>query len=124
MRTAARYLMTALLCLALPGCYVKTYGVQSTSSGQASTATGTQTSGSAGFAGGKASFSSGQVPPPSATGGHVYLGKGASVLLVTGVVIGDFFNYIAGRTQPKPLAADTKILETCSCYQKEVMSDK
>jgi hypothetical protein len=124
MRIVARAGLALLLCFPLTGCYVKTYGVQSTGSGLASTTTGTQVGGSAGFAGGRASFSSGRVPPPGTSGGHLYLGKGASVVLVTGVVIADFFSRVAGRFQSRPLAADAKILETCSCYKKEVISDR
>ncbi len=64
-------------------------------------------------------FSSGQVPPPDAPGGHAYLGNGGSALLVTAVVFADFFNYIRGDPRPKALPADTKIMDTCSCYRKD-----
>jgi hypothetical protein len=124
MRVAVRTLLATLLCLALPGCFVKMHGVQSTSGGTTTTAASSQVRGSASFAGGKASFSSGRVPPPGAPGGHVYLGKGASLLLITGIVVADFFNYLRGEPVPKALSADTKIMDTCSCYKKEVISDE
>jgi hypothetical protein len=124
MRRAASFLTTALLCLALPGCYLSTYGVQSTSGGATTTTTASKVSGSASFPGGRVAFSSGQVPPPGAPGGHAhYLGNGGSALVVTGVVLADFFNYIRGEPRPRELPADTKIMGTCSCYQKPVNSE-
>jgi len=124
MRIATRAGLALLLCLPLTGCYVKTYGVQSSGKGQASTATSTQVSGSTQFSGGRASFSSGQVPSSNAPGGHASLSRSGSGVLVVGVVITDFLSYVAGYGPPKSLPADTKILETCSCYMKEVTSDK
>ena len=123
MRPVARAIVAALSCLALSGCYVKTYSVQSSSNGQSATATSTQVSGSASFAGGRASFSSGQVPPPNAPGGQASLSKSGSVALVAGFMIADFLGYVAGIAQPKPLPADAKIMETCSCYQRPVNSE-
>ena len=124
MKRAAHILIAVLLCLTLPGCYVNTYGVQSTNGGASTTVTSTQVSGSASFSGGKLAFSSGQVPPPNAPGGHAYLGKNSSALLVTGVVFSDFVNYIRGDPRPKALPAGTKIMDTCSCYKKPVMGDE
>ncbi len=124
MTPAARASLAALLCLALPGCYVKMHGVQSTSGGTTTTVTSSQVRGSASFAGGKASFSSGQVPARGAPGGHLYLGQSASLVLITGIVVADFFNYIRGESGPKALPADAKIMDTCSCYKKEVISDE
>jgi hypothetical protein len=34
------------------------------------------------------------------------------------LVLADLVNYIAGTSGPKPLAPDERIMETCSCYQK------
>jgi len=119
MRRAAHILTAVLLCLALPGCYVNSYGLQSESNGRTSTVTATQVSGSASFSGGKIAFSSGQVPPPNAPGGHLRLSGNAGGAMVAGLVVADLLNYIAGRTQPRPLPADAKIMETCSCYRKD-----
>jgi hypothetical protein len=124
MRRAAPFLTAVLSCLALPGCYISTYGVQSNSGGATTTTTASKVSGSASFPGGRVAFSSGQVPPPGAPGGHAYLGNGGSALVVTGVVLADFLNYIRGEPRPKELPADTKIMGTCSCYKKPVMSDE
>jgi len=124
MSLAARPCLAALLCLALPGCYVNTYGLQSTSGGATTTVTSSQVRGSASFSGGRAAFSYGRVPPPGAPGGHAYLGQGASAVVITGLVLGDLFNYIRGAPAPKELPAGTKIMDTCSCYKKEVISDE
>jgi len=120
MTPAARISLTALLSLGLPGCYVNMHGVQTASGGTTTTVTSSQVQGSASFAGGKAWFSSGRVPPPGAPGGHAYLGQGATAVLITGIVLADLFNYIRGVPKPKELPADTKIMDTCSCYQKPV----
>jgi len=95
------------------------YGLQSTSGGATTTTTASQVRGSASFSGGKVAFSSGQVPAPGAPGGHAYLGTSGSALLVTGVVLADFFNYIRGDPRPKALPEGTKIMDTCSCYRKD-----
>ena len=124
MRIVARAIIVTLPCLALSGCYVNMHGVQSTSGGTTTTATSSQVSGAAKFSGGRVAFSSGQVPPPGTPGGSAYLGQGASVVLITGIVLADLFNYIRGEPRPKALPAGTKIMDTCSCYQKQVMGDE
>jgi hypothetical protein len=116
--------LVVVLSLGLTGCYVKTHGVQTTNGGTTTTVTSTQVLGTASFSGGKAAFSSGRVPPPSAPGGHAYLGQGATVVLITGLMLADLFNYIRGVPRPKELPADAKIMDTCSCYQKPVKSDE
>ena len=78
----ARAILAVLACLLLPGCYVKTYGVQSAGGGTAATATSTQVGATAKFSNGRAAFVSGQPVAPSAPGGHVRLGTGASVALI------------------------------------------
>lgn len=116
MNTAARAPIALLLCLALSGCYVKMQGTQSTSGGTTTTITSGQVSGSTKFAGGRASFSSGQPAPLNASGGYVKLSGNAAAVLVVGLALADFVNYIAGAPKPKPLAPDTAISNTCSCY--------
>lgn len=116
----ARALIAVLTCLALPGCYVKLHGHQSTGGGTTMTTTASQVGGSAKFSGGKLAFSSGAVPPAGAPGGQVSLGKGASAVLILGWVFADLVDYIRGEPRPKPLAPDVRIADTCSCYQKPV----
>lgn len=114
-----RATIAVLACLALSGCYVKTYGVQSSGGGTTATVTSTQVGGTAKFSGGRAAFVSGQPVSPSAPGGHVRLGSGATAVLIAGIALADFFNYIRGEPGPKDLEPGTKILETCSCYKKQ-----
>jgi len=124
MSIAARTAIAVLSCLSLSGCFVNLHGVQSTGGGTTTTVTSSQVSGAARFSGGQVAFSSGQVPPRGAPGGQVFLGKGASMFLVAGVVIADLLNYAAGRGEPRPLPGDAKIMETCSCYQKPVSGEQ
>jgi hypothetical protein len=114
-----RLLFIPALCLALSGCYVKSYGVQSTGGGATATTTSTQVGGTAKFSGGRATFVSGQPVSPSAPGGHVRLGSGATVALIAGIALADFFSYIRGEPRPKDLDPGEKIMETCSCYRKQ-----
>lgn len=120
----ARAIIALLACLSLSGCYVKTYGVQSTGGGTSATTTSTQVGATAKFSNGRASFVSGQPVSPSAPGGHVRLGSGAAVALIAGIALADFFNYIRGEPRPKELDPGEKIMETCSCYKKQVMGDE
>jgi hypothetical protein len=116
--------LVVALSLGLSGCYVNMHGVQTTNGGTTTTVTSSQVLGSASFSGGKAAFSSGWAPPPGAPGGHAYLGPGATAVLITGIMLADLFNYIRGVPKPKELPAGTKIMDTCSCYQKPVMGDE
>jgi hypothetical protein len=109
----------ALLCAPLAGCYVNLYGVQTTGGGSTATVTASQVSGAAKFSGGRVAFSSGQVPPRGAPGGHVSLGKEASAVLITGVILADFINYVRGAPAPRALPADERIMDTCSCFRQE-----
>jgi hypothetical protein len=118
MAPAARASLLAFLSLSLSGCYVKMHAVETAGGGARATTTSSQVAGSAKFSHGGATFSSGPRVSPSAPGGHVSLGKGASAVLIVGLVLADLVNYIAGTSGPKPLAPDERIMETCSCYQK------
>jgi hypothetical protein len=110
----------ALLSVALSGCHATLYGNQSTVNGTTTTTTSTQVSGSTKFSGGRASFSSGGHPvPANAPGGTLKVSGSAAGVLVVGVVLADFFYYMVGPSQPKPLAPDTRIADTCSCYRKD-----
>jgi hypothetical protein len=113
-----------LLCISLSGCYAKLHGVEMSAGGTATTTTSGQVSGSARLSGGSASFSSGQRVSPGASGGQVSLGKAASGVLIVGLVLADWINTIAGTPQPRPLRADERIMETCSCYQKPAKGDE
>ena len=111
---------TALLCVALSGCHATLYGNQTTANGTTTTVTSTQVSGSTKFSGGKASFSSGGQPiPANAPGGTVKVSGSTAGVLVVGVFLSDWFSYMAGPSQAKPLPPDTRIADTCSCYKKD-----
>lgn len=123
MTPAARAFLLVLLPLSLPGCYVKMHAVETTDGGRAAT-TSSQVAGSAAFSHGRASFSSGARVSPGAPGGHVSLGRGASAVLIVGLVLADLVNHLVGPSDPKPLPPGERIMETCSCYQKPAMSNE
>jgi hypothetical protein len=120
----ARISISLLLPLALSGCFVKVSGLETTGSGSRTTTTSSQVAGTARFSHGAASFSSGPRVSPSAPGGHATLGKGASGVLIVGLVFADLWSYIVGPSQPRPLSPDEKIMDTCSCYQKPVTGNE
>jgi hypothetical protein len=120
-----RTVLALLLCVPLAGCAVTMYGNQSTSGGTTTTATSSQVSGSAQGANYKTSFSSGGYPvSPRASGGYVSVSGNAAAVLVVGLVFADLVNTLRGEPQAKPLPPGTAISHTCSCYQKEVISDR
>ena len=121
-----RCLIVALACLALPGCYVKTYGNQSVNGGATATTTSSQVGGTARFSAGRASFSSGQPAARGAPGGQVSLGRSGGVIVAVGLVITETVHYLGALFNPgsqAALAADS-IADTCSCYRKPVMSNE
>ena len=113
-----RALILLPLCLSLSGCYVAYSGQQSTGGGVTTTTTGAATRAqiSAGSARFGASF--GTPPAPGAPGGQVSLQRGASALLLLGLVIGDTLNYLGASLAGAPPSAPRRdsIAETCSCY--------
>lgn len=121
-KLASALLAASLIPLALAGCAVRLHAVQTSGGGASATSTSAQVSGSVKFAGGRLSFSSGQVPPPSAPGGHVSLGKAASGALVLGLVLADAVTWLGARLRGErdaPQAVeDGSIAQTCSCYRK------
>jgi hypothetical protein len=122
--TILRAAAAALFLLALPGCYATLSGNQTTAGGTTTTTTSSHVSGSTQFSGGRASFSSGGHPlPANAPGGTLKVSGSAAGVLVVGVVLADWFYYVVGPSQPKPLAPDTRIADTCSCYRKPVIGE-
>jgi hypothetical protein len=108
--------------LGLPGCAVKLHGLQTAGGGTEVTALSVRVSASARISGAELGFSSGQVPAPSAPGGHLALGKGTSAVLVLGLVLADAASWLGaklrGEAAPQPAAAGGSIAHTCSCYQR------
>jgi hypothetical protein len=116
---ATRIVIAVLSCLALSGCHATLYGNQSTVGGTTTTTTASHVSGSTQFSGGRASFSSGGHPiPANAPGGTLRVSGSAAGVVVVGVAFMDLFYYMLGPSQPKPLAPDARIADTCSCYKK------
>lgn len=113
-----RALILLPLCLSLSGCYVAFSGHQNTSGGVTTTTTGAATR--AHISGGSGRFGAafGTPPAPGAPGGQVSLPRGASALLLLGLVIGDTLNYLGARLAGAPPSAPRRdsIAETCSCY--------
>lgn len=120
-----RSLIICLFSLALPGCYVSTYGVQSTGGAGTTTATSTQVGATAKFSAGRASFSSGQAVAPSAPGGHVQLGRGGVAIVAVGLVFVEAVNQLGVLfgAQPQPAPRTDRIAHTCSCYEQPVKTD-
>jgi hypothetical protein len=124
MNSPARIFISLLVPLALSGCFVKVSGLETTGGGSRTTTTSSQVAGTARFSHGAASFSSGPRVSPSAPGGHATLGKGASGVLIVGLVFADLWSYIVGPSHPKPLPPGERIMDTCSCYQKPVTGNE
>ena len=121
----ARCSVVLLACLALPGCYVKTYGNQSAGGGTTTT-TSSQVGATAKFSAGKASFSSGQAVSPAAPGGHVSLSRSGSAIVAVGLVFAEAVHYLGALFSPRPQAApqSDSIADTCSCYKQQVSGEQ
>jgi len=116
-----RLLLSVLVCLALPGCYVKTYGLQTAGGGANATVVASQTVATTGFSNGRAAFSFGQPVSPSAPGGQASYGKGGALFIAVGLVVADAVQNMGGWLRPAPAMAQgqavERISETCSCYR-------
>jgi hypothetical protein len=112
-----RALTLLAACLALSGCTVAMHGHQTSGSG--GTATSSALKLQAGSGGARASGSFGAPAPKGAPGAQVSLSRGASAVLVIGLVVAETLHYLGARAggQPAPGAGlDRAISETCSCY--------
>lgn len=114
----ARLLVFLALFAALPGCYVKTYGLQTSGGGTNATVVSTQTATTAGFSNGRASFSFGQPVSPAAPGGQVTTGRGGGLVIAAGLVIVEALQTMGDWIKAPPVAqrGSGSIMETCSCY--------
>lgn len=118
-----RLVLFALICVALPGCAVKTYGLQTTGAGANATVVANQTVATTGFSNGRAAFSFGQSVPPGTQGGQATFGRGGAIFIAVGLMVADALQAFSGWTRPGPVLAQgqpvERISETCSCYQKQ-----
>jgi hypothetical protein len=114
----ARHLIVVLACLALSGCYVKTYGLQTSGGGTNTTVVSSQTVATTGFSNGRASFSFGQPVSSSAPGGQVAFGRGGGLVIAVGLVVAEAVQYVGDlfTAGPQPVVQRQSIADTCSCY--------
>jgi hypothetical protein len=114
-------LAALLLVAALPACTTVLHGHQSSGSG-ATAATGASVTASAGSASVRAQASFGSPAPAQGAGGQVVFSRGASAVLVLGLVLAETVNYVArgftSGSQPAGPAA-ASIADTCSCYRPQ-----
>ncbi len=113
-----RALILLPLCLSLSGCYVAYSGHQSTGGGVTTTTSSAAVRGQINTGSARVGASYGTPPAPGAPGGQVSLTRGASALLLLGLVIGDTLNYLGASMSGTPPSAPRRdsIAETCSCY--------
>ncbi|MBX3666359.1 MAG: hypothetical protein KF834_11795 [Burkholderiales bacterium] len=115
-----RLALIALLFL-LHGCAVTLHGQQTTGGGQSATTTGSSVQGGARIGNARVGGSFGAPPPANAAGGQVSFSRGASAVLVLGVLIAGAVDEI-GTWFRSPAAARAErlsgepISQTCSCY--------
>lgn len=105
---------------ALPGCAVTLHGNQSTGGGTTASTTGSSVQAGRQFGNARVGGSFGAPPPAHAAGGQVTFSRGASAVLVAGLVIaeavdviGAWFKPAAPRIERLPTG---NISQTCSCY--------
>lgn len=105
---------------ALSGCAVTLHGNQTSGGGSTSTTTGSSVQGATRVGNARIGASFGSAPAPGTPGGQVSFSKGASAVLVLGVLIAgaadavsDWFRPDASRSER---AAGGSISQTCSCY--------
>jgi hypothetical protein len=114
-----RALALVLISLALSGCSVALSGHQSTGSAAASTTTAAATHGHASIGSAKVSASFGTPAPAGSPGGQISFSRGASAVLILGLVVAEVVNYFSSPSaDATPFRSDPgrSIASTCSCY--------
>jgi uncharacterized Zn-binding protein involved in type VI secretion len=109
----------AALMAALSGCAVTLHGQQTTGGGSTTTTTGSSVQGSTRIGNARLGGSFG-APPQATGGGQVTFSRGASAVLVLGLVIAGTAELIGSWFKPAPAGreplAPGGISHTCSCY--------
>ena len=105
-----------VLALVLSGCAVALSGHESTGSGGTARATTAATRGHVSIGSAKVGASFGT--PAASGGGQFSFSRGASAVLVLGLVLAEVVNYLASPATGAHLAPDParSIASTCSCY--------
>lgn len=114
-----RPLVLVPVCLALSGCSVALNGQQTTNNGATTTATSAATRGQASIGAVKASASFGAPAPAGASGGQVSFSRGASAVLIVGLLVAEVVNYFSAISDGRAQSASDpqrSIAGTCSCY--------
>lgn len=114
-----RLLIIVVLAL-LPGCAVTLHGNQTTGGGTTATSTGSSVQAGRQFGNARVGGSFGAPPPAHAAGGQVTFSRGASAVLVAGLVIAEAVDVIGAWFRPAAPRAERlsagNISQTCSCY--------
>ena len=92
-----RALVLLPFCFALSGCSVALHGNQTTSGGATTTTTSVATSGQASVGSARVSASFGTPAPQGAPGGQAIFSRGASAVIVLGLVVAETLSYIGAR---------------------------
>ena len=114
-----RALVLLPLCLAFTGCSVALHGQQTTSGGATTTTTSAATSAQASVGPARVGASFGTPAPQGAAGGQLAFSRGASALLVLGLIVAETVSYLSAKFSDAPAASSAlrrSIAETCSCY--------
>jgi hypothetical protein len=114
-----RALVLFPICFALTGCSVALFGNQTASGGAATTTTSVVTTAQASAGAARVGASFGAPAPQGAAGGQAVFPRGASVVLVLGLIAADALNYLSTRFSDAPAARSApqrSIADTCSCY--------
>lgn len=113
-------LILIVLMLALPGCAVTLYGNQTSGGGTTATSTGASVQGGTRIGNARIGGSFGAPPAAGAPGGQVTFSKGASAVVVLGLVVVGVVDTVAEWFEPAPppraARATGGIAHTCSCY--------
>lgn len=122
-------LLTIVVLAVLPGCAVTLHGNQTMSGGSTATTTGSNVQAGKQFGNARVGGSFGAPAQGQAAGGQVTFSRGASAVLVVGLVIAgtvdtinDWMRPATQRTERLPVG---NISQTCSCYasNSELMSN-
>lgn len=110
------------ITLALSGCYVAVNGHQSEGGATAGRTVAAVTRAHASTGSARVSASFGTPAPAASPGGQVSFSRGASAVLILGLVIAEVVNYFSAPSEGHgQFASDAgrSIANTCSCYGYE-----